>query len=86
MISPHSDLLALGEHQRRSLLGNDLSKILASVENFLERCEGNSGEVSILMDSRYLPEGLTQEKYSCLKTVIQPIQFHRDQYQSIIKH
>ena len=58
-----------------SLLGNDFSKMLASVEHFLESCEENSEEVSILMDSRYLPDGLPQEKYSCLKTVIQPIQF-----------
>ena len=90
-----SDLLALGDCITAnrfpsmcmvSLLGNDFSKMLASVEHFLERFEGNSGEVNILMDSTYLPEGLTQEKYSCLKTVIQKIQFHRDQYQSIIKH
>ena len=89
-----SDLLALRDSIRAnrcpsmcmvSLLGNDFSKMLASVEHFLESCEENSEEVSILMDSRYLPDGLPQEKYSCLKTVIQPIQFHRDQYQSIIK-
>ena len=45
-----------------SLLGNDFSKMLASIEHFLERCEEHSSELSIVMDSRFLPEGLQQEE------------------------
>ena len=69
-----------------SLLSNDFSKKFASVEHFLESCEEHYKELSIVMDSRFLPESLAQEKYNCLKAVIQPIQLFRDQYQSLIKH